>query len=182
MADEFSISGDFDDVAGEGDDVGYDVGYDVGRRKPRRDPPGLARAPMSRGPALAAGPYGGTVRAVEPKSVMTRYQVFGLGQVTTAAPGGWNLSQTFQESFRAERLVLNESVANDNVIQGIFVGVRPQSANIAAIPLAAFASNAFETRVQFDTGQPGQVFQVVGTSAAGSTISGMAFGTVLKAG
>jgi hypothetical protein len=51
--------------------------------------------------------------------------------------------------------------------------------------LAAFAPGAFETRVSFDTGQPGQQFSILGNTNAGglgNTVSGMAFGTVLKAG
>jgi len=174
MADEF-------DIAGDDDEMGWDVGLEVGRRRRHRAPVGMARQLMARGPTLAVGPYGTPVHAAEPKAARALYQVFGLGSATTAGAGSWVLSQVFQESFRPERLVLQESVAGNSAVNVIAIGVRPQSANLASLPASAFGAGAFETRIQFDTGQPGTTFTINGTNLAAGSISGMAFGTVIKA-
>ena len=181
--DEFDIAGD-DDI---GYEVGYEVGYEeIGRKRGRpvvrkvAVPAGMARQAQFRGPTLAVGPYGTPVHAAEPKAAKALYQVFGLGTATTVAAGNADLSQTFQEAFRPERLVLVESVPGNTTISAIIIGVRPQQANIAQMPASAFGPGAFETRVQFDTGQPGQVFLIPAYNAAAGTFSGMAFGTVIK--
>jgi hypothetical protein len=173
--DEFDIAGDDD---GE---TGWDVGFEVGRRRRGRAPAGMARQPMARGPTLAVGPYGTPVHAAEPKAARALYQTFGLGTASTAGAGSSQLAQVFQESFRPERLVLQESVAGNSVVNAITIGIRPQSANLASMPVSAFGSGAFETRVQFDTGQPGTTFAVQFTNLAAGAVSGMAFGTVIKA-
>jgi len=183
--DEFDIAGD--DEAGV--DVGYEVGYEeVGRRRGRpvvrkvAIPTGMARASMFKGPILATGPYGTPIRAAEPKTARSVYQTFGLGSVTTVGAGSADLSQVFQEAFRPERLVLVESVPGNTNVSAIIIGVRPQQANIAAMPASAFGPGAFETRVQFDTGQPGTQFLIAAFNLAAGSFSGMAFGTVIKQG
>ena len=149
---------------GAEDDIGDD---DVGarRRAVRRPVPHT--------------PYGSPVRVKQQKAREYLYQAFGLGAFTAGGAGAGLLSQVFQEAFRPERLTLVETVAGQQ-ITGIFVGVRPQLANLAVMPVAAFAAGAFETRVAFDAGNPGQSFVVNLNFLAAATVTGMAFGSVVK--
>jgi len=135
-------------------------------------------------PHIATGattPYGAPVLASKRETDASLYQVFGLGSATLAIAGAGELQQTFLERFKPGRLLLSESIAGGSTIQGIFIGVRPQSANIASMPTAAFAGTSFETRIAFDTGEIGQPFTVtLAGGAAQVTVSGMAFGTTIK--
>ena len=158
-----------DDVGA--DDVGaLDIGaLEIGRRR--------ARHMQRRQPV---GPYGNQVHVQTQRPTQYAYQVFGLGAATLGGAGATALNQVFQEPFRAERLLLADSVANNSTINSIFIGVKPQLANNASMPAIMFAGTTFETRVAFDSGVPGQNFLVNVTMAAAGTISGGAFGSVVK--
>lgn len=125
-------------------------------------------------------PYGNPVHVQNNPPRKYAYQVFGLGSATLVGAGATALNQVFQEAFRPERLVLADSVANNSTVNSIFIGVKPQMANNAAFPAVMFGAGTFETRVEFDTGLAGQNFIVNVTMAAAGTISGGAFGSVVK--
>jgi hypothetical protein len=125
-------------------------------------------------------PYGNTIHIQQDRPRSYAYQVFGLGSSTLGAAGATTLNQVFQEPFRPERLVLSDSVAGNSVVNSIFIGVKPQMANNASFPAVLFGAGTFETRIAFDCGQPGQNFLVNLTLAAAGTISGGAFGSVIK--
>jgi hypothetical protein len=166
-----------DDIAGEGDDEvsAEEIGAAVRRvLKQRRS--GIM-------PTRKTGittPYGQAVLERPREIRADLYQVFGLGSVTNAAAGAAALAQPFIERFKPGRVILAETAAG-NIVTGIFVGVRPQGANLAAMPVAGFGAGAFETRIAFDTGEIGQNFTFnLLTVAAAQTVSGMAFGTTIK--
>lgn len=149
------------DIGAE-DDIGA---FEIGARRKRA-------APVS--------PYGNKIQVQNTRPTQYVYQYFGLGSATLAAAGSTALNQVFQEPFRPERLVLSDSVTGNSVITSIFIGVKPQSANNGSAPAAMFAPNTFETRVAFDCGTAGQNFIINVTMAAAGTISGGAFGSVVK--
>lgn len=173
--------GDEEDIAGEliGDDDEVSA-EEIGRR--------VARALRKRGTGLMRSrdtgvrtPYGQPVQARHAEVRADLYQVFGLGSVTVAAPGGALLQQNFIERFTPGRLLLTETTPGANILQQILIGIRPQTANIGSVPVAAFGAGAFETRVHFDTGEVGQPFSLnIVTGAAAQTIAGCAFGTTIK--
>lgn len=140
----------------------------------------IARRRAMPAKASPINPYGNPVTVQADRPRRYAYQVFGLGSATLGGAGTTSLNQVFQEAFRPERLVLSDSVAGNSTITGIFIGVRPQLANIGSLPASLFAATTFETRVEFDTGNPGQNFLVNVTMAAAGTISGGAFGSVVK--
>lgn len=159
----------YTDISGE--ELGY---MELGAAKKRLP----ARA--SQGRVIPATPYGNPVTPQQVRPGRYAYKTFGLGASTLGGAGTTSLNQTFQEVFRPERLLLQDSVANNATVNSIFIGVKPQVANNASMPASAFYSGTFETRVEFDTGNPGQSFQVNLTLAAAGTISGMAFGSVIS--
>jgi hypothetical protein len=162
------------DIAGEIEGDDDEAGYDIGAAA-RRRPMGKAVARV-----VPRTPYGNPVAAGSrgPREVL--YQVFGMGAATLGAAGSTLLSQVAQETFRPERLILSDSVAGNSTVTGIFLGVRPQFANLASMPAAAFAAGAFEVRVTFDTIQAGKTAQINITMAAAGTISGGFFGTMVR--
>lgn len=135
---------------------------------------------VRRQPVQPRTPYGAPVHVQQRGAREYAYQLFGLGAATLGGAGNTSLSQAFQEVFRPERLTLADSVANNSTVTGIFIGVRPQLTNLASLPASLFGATAMETRVEFDTGKPGQTFAVNITMAAAGTISGGAFGSVVK--
>ena len=154
------------DIAGEFDEAGYEIG---------------AKAPVRRAAKVVPRtPYGNPVQASSHGPREMLYQVFGMGAATLGGAGATALAQVAQETFRPERLILADSVANNSTITGIFMGVRPQFANLASMPASAFAAGAFETRVTFDTIQAGKTAQINVTMAAAGTISGGFFGTMVR--
>lgn len=160
-------------------ELGYtDIGAEADVGAVKRAPIGIRRLPT--GKVLPTTPYGNTVRPQSIQPNRYAYKTFGLGSSTLGGGGTTSLSQVFQEVFRPERLLLQDSVANNSTVNSIFIGVKPQVANTAAMPASAFYNNTFETRVEFDTGNPGQSFTVNLTLAAAGTISGMAFGSVVS--
>ena len=183
-----------EDIAGEGDEgVGDDEvsAEEIGairrlvkkmRARPtaRRPGSGLGLAPSR--PTGAVTPYGEPVMAREEAIRADLYQQFGLGFLTNALAGVGALTQNFIERFKTGRLLLTET-APGNIVNSIFIGIRPQGANLGAAPVAGYAGGAFETRVSFDTGEIGWPFTVnVTTTAAAQTIAGMAFGSTIKRG
>lgn len=141
------------------------------------------QASLGLAPQIPTGittPYGNPVTATKRQVDASLYQVFGLGTQTLAAAGAGSLQKNFVERFKPGRLLLSEDLPG-NTVEGIFIGVRPQTANIASMPIAAFAAGAFEVRVAFDVGEPGWPFTVnFATVAAATTVSGMAFGTTIS--
>lgn len=167
-----------DDIAGEGDEVSAE---EIGRAIRKMRKTGQLKGMLASRPTGVTTPYGQEVLAHPTEVRADLYQVMGLGSVTNAAAGAFTLSQLFLERLKPSRLILTETTLGANIITGIFVGVRPQTANLAAMPVAGFAPGAFETRFSFDVGQIGQPFQVNGTTVgAAQTITGMCFGTVIK--
>ena len=198
---------DLDTIEGydEDDDLDAIEGYEVGRRKfghrlkrwaKHGFVPGLAaykharhqnavlKRKLNMVPQLNTGavtPYGAPVMAQKKETDASLYQVFGLGQVELGIGAAGQLQQPFLERFKPGRLLLSESVSGGSTITGIFIGVRPQTANLSSMPTAAFGAGSFETRISFDTGEVGQPFTVdVTGGAAAVTVGGMAFGTTIK--
>ena len=179
--------GEDDDIAGEGDEDGAggdEIGAIVAavRRVMRgKRGRGTSRSGMVRQVDTGARtPYGEPVLAHEPVIDASKWQTMGLGFVVVALAGAAQLVQPFLEAFTPGRLVLEQTAAG-NLVNGIFIGVRPQIGNLAAMPVSAFGPGAFESRIKFDTGQPAIPFTInLITVAAAQTISGMAYGTVIK--
>lgn len=151
------------DIGAEDEMGAFDIGAVARRRK-----------------APPKSPYGNTIQVQNTRPTQYVYQVFGLGSATLGGAGATALNQVFQEPFRAERLVLSDSVANNSTVNSIFIGVKPQLANNASFPASLFGPGTFETRVAFDCGTAGQNFLINLTLAAAGTISGGAFGSVIK--
>jgi hypothetical protein len=168
-----------DDIAGEDDEVSAE---EIGRalRRVMRGRKGPPAGIMRTRPTGITTPYGQEVLAHQREIRADLYQVFGLGVVTNALAGAFTLSQPFVERFKPGRLLLTET-APGNVVNIITIGVRPQGANLAAMPVAGFGAGAFETRIAFDVGEIGQPFSVQGTTTlAAQTVAGMAYGTTIK--
>jgi hypothetical protein len=167
-----------DDIAGEDDEVSAE---EIGRAVRRMMKGGGRQSGLVKTRATGVTtPYGNQVLSHEREVRADLYQVFGLGFVTNAAAGPFVLAQPFIEKFKPGRLLLTET-APGNVINSIFVGVKPQGANLAGMPVAGFGPGAFETRIAFDLGEIGQFFTINGTTvAAAQTVAGMAYGTTVK--
>jgi hypothetical protein len=179
----YDIAGEDDDmVMGDDDEIGAIVA--AVRRRMAAKRPMMRSTPKGMVRTMPTGvktPYGQPVVAKEREIDASLYQVFGLGSVTVAVAGAAALSQPFIEKFKPGRLVLGET-AVVNLVTGIFVGIRPQGANLASLPVSAFAGGNNEVRVAFDAGEIGQNFTInLLTTAAAQTLSGMAFGTTIKA-
>lgn len=176
----YDIAGEDDEISGDDDEIGAIVAAVRRRMATKRPTRSTPQGMLRLMPTGARTPYGQPVVAKEREIDASLYQVFGLGAVTVAVAGASALTQPFLEKFKPGRLVLAETAAG-NLVTGLFVGIRPQAANLASLPVAAFAGQNNEVRVAFDVGEIGQPFTVnLLTTIAAQTISGMAFGTTIK--
>lgn len=170
------------DIAGEGDDEvsaeDVEIGARIARalRKTGGKVPGLVKGV----PTGVTTPYGRQVTAHKEEVRADMWAEMGLGAFTNALAGPGVLQQQFIERFKTGRLML-EQTAPGNLLNTVLIGMKPQGANLAARPISAYANNAVGALVDYDAGSIGQLFTLNCTTvAAAQTVSGMAFGTVIK--
>ena len=178
------------DIAGEGDEVGDEISaedVEVGARIARALRGGGRRPAPTRGgglvpskPTGATTPYGQPVMQRQQEVRADLWAEMGLGTATNALAGAMQLQQQFIERFKTGRLML-EQTAPGNVLNTVFIGMKPQGANLGARPVSAYANNAVGAMVSYDAGEIGQQYTLnLTTVLAAQTITGMAFGTVVK--
>ena len=178
--------GDDDEVSAEDVEIGARIARAMrgGRRWKGRAP---MRASTARVPGLVRGtktgattPYGQPVLAHKREERADAWAEMGLGAVTNPLAGPATLQQQFIERFKTGRMMLDQT-GPGNLLNTVLIGMKPQGANLAARPVSAYANNAVGALVNYDMGEIGQLFTLnLTTVAAAQTLSGMAFGTVVK--
>lgn len=125
------------------------------------------RIPTYRRPGRVAVPRGDIVRQVNPKVGRRLYLGFDSGAVVAAGASA-NISTQPQDVFSPKRIIIPATLAPSFVVTDIKVGNISQLSSSDAVPAEAFAQDATDSDLKFDTAQVSQqiTFSITNISAA----------------